>query len=152
MKVILLSTIKNLGKYGQIIKVQKGYARNFLLPKNKVILATDKNIKEFEDNKLFAKKKKLEMIYNAKSRIKEIKSIDGSINIYKKSSEKKKIFGSVGIKDIVNALFLKGIKIKENEIQLPNGLLRYLGEHKVIFMPYKNLFIEFVVSIFTKNK
>lgn len=151
MKVILLTKIKNLGKVGQLITVRNGYARNYLIPKQKGILATDENIKKFKDSILSLEKKQAEKINQANLRIKKIQSIH-SIIISKKSSEKKKIFGSVGIKDIIKALLEKGIVVKKQEIKLPNGLLRFLGEHKVIFSPYKNIFTNITVSIINEKK
>lgn len=152
MEIILLSTIKNLGKIGKLIKVKNGYARNYLIPKEKAILATKENIKKFEDSTFNFEKKQIEQIKKAKSRIKIMQSIE-SIIITKKSSEKKKIFGSVGIPDIINALALKGILVKKKEIKLPNGLLRFLGDHNIIFSPYKNISTNLKVSIINeKNK
>ncbi|WP_075432323.1 50S ribosomal protein L9 [Buchnera aphidicola] len=151
MKVILLTKLKNLGKLGQLITVRNGYARNYLIPKKKVILATDKNIKKFKDSILSLEKKQVEKINQANIRIKKIQSIN-SIIISKKTSEKKKIFGSVGVQDIIKALLEKGIKVKKQEIKLPNGLLRFLGDHQVIFSPYKNIFTNITISIINEKK
>ncbi|AEH39938.1 50S ribosomal protein L9 [Buchnera aphidicola (Cinara tujafilina)] len=150
MKVILLVTIKKLGKSGQLIHVKNGYARNYLIPKEKVILATNKNIKKFENSILNLEKQQNEKILEANVRIKKIQSIK-SIIIYKKSSEKKKIFGSVGVSDIIKSLALQGIFVKKQEIKLPNGLLRYLGEHTVIFSPYKGICTNISISIINSN-
>ncbi|VFP81651.1 50S ribosomal protein L9 [Buchnera aphidicola] len=149
MKVILLNTIEKLGKKGQIIFVKNGYARNYLIPTNKVLLATLSNIKIFEQNRILEEKQESEKIKKATKKINSMNLI-GAIIFFMKSSEKKKIFGSIGIKDIIKQLSLIGIFVQKSEIKLPQGLLRYLGIHEVIFTPYKNISTVFKVVILSK--
>ncbi|VFP78376.1 50S ribosomal protein L9 [Buchnera aphidicola (Cinara cuneomaculata)] len=149
MKVILTNSIKKLGKKGQLISVKNGYGRNYLIPTKQALLATSKNIKIFEKNKIFAEKQKSKKIDQAMNRINLLKTI-GSIVFFVKSSKKNKIFGSIGIKDIIQNLLLIGIVVEKHEIKLPQKLLRYLGIHKVIFTPYKNISTEIHISILSK--
>ncbi|VFP88788.1 50S ribosomal protein L9 [Buchnera aphidicola (Cinara piceae)] len=149
MKVILLNTIETLGKKGQVIIVKNGYARNYLIPTSRALLATSNNIKIFEKTRIFAEKQELNKRKKAINSIKILKSI-GAIIFFMKSSEKKKIFGSIGIKDIIKQLSLIGLLVQKNEIKLPQGLLRYLGIHEVVFTPYKNISTVFKVVILSK--
>ncbi|VFP86250.1 50S ribosomal protein L9 [Buchnera aphidicola (Cinara pseudotaxifoliae)] len=149
MKIILLNTIDNLGKKGQLISVKKGYARNYLIPTSQALLATSKNIKIFEKNRIHAEKEESKKINQAVKRINAVKLI-GSIVFFVKSSKKNKIFGSVGVKDIIENLSEIGFLVSKNEIKLPNGLLRYLGIHTIVFTPYKNISTEIQVSILSK--
>ncbi|VFP83852.1 50S ribosomal protein L9 [Buchnera aphidicola] len=149
MKVILINSIDKLGQKGQLISVKNGYARNYLIPMKKALLATSENIKIFEQTRIFAEKKESEKINQIMNRINDLKLI-GSVVFFMKSSKKNKIFGSIGVKDIINNLLLMGIFVKKHEIKLPQGLLRYLGIHQVIFNPYKNISTEIQVSILSK--
>ncbi|ABJ90819.1 50S ribosomal protein L9 [Buchnera aphidicola] len=149
MKVILLHALEKLGKKGQLITVKNGYARNYLIPLEKALLATSENIKIFEKKRLFEEQQEAKKIDYANSRIKAIKLI-GAIIFFMKSSKKRKIFGSIGVKDISKQLISLGLLIKKNEIKLPNGLLHYLGSHTVLFTPYKNISTEFKVVILSK--
>ncbi|VFP81273.1 50S ribosomal protein L9 [Buchnera aphidicola (Cinara kochiana kochiana)] len=149
MKVILINSTEKLGKKGQLISVKNGYARNYLIPMKKALLATSKNIKIFKQTRIIAEKQKSEKINQAKNRINSIKLI-GAMIFFVKSSKKNKIFGSIGIRDIVKNLLLMGIIVEKHEIKLPQGLLRYLGTHTVFFTPYKNMDTEIQVSILSK--
>ncbi|VAX76877.1 50S ribosomal protein L9 [Buchnera aphidicola] len=149
MKVILLNTIGKIGRKGKLIKVKNGYARNYLIPTKQALLATKENIELFEKNKIFKEKEESKKINHSIQRINIIKSI-GAIVFFMKSSEKKKIFGSIGIKDIISNFYHMGILIHKHEIHLPKGLLRYLGLHQAIFTPYKNMSTTFTISILSK--
>ncbi|MGI4816460.1 MAG: 50S ribosomal protein L9 [Janthinobacterium lividum] len=146
MKIILLNTINNMGKKGQLISVKKGYARNYLIPTSQALLATEKNIKIFERNRIYAEKEESKKINKAVERVNAIKLM-GSIVFFMKSSKKNKIFGSISVKDIIETLSEIGFLVSKNEIKLPNGLLRYLGVHTIIFTPYKNISTKIQVSI-----
>ncbi|WP_075434168.1 50S ribosomal protein L9 [Buchnera aphidicola] len=149
MKVILLDILEKVGKKGQLITVKNGYARNYLIPMKKALLATSHNIKMFEQSKRIEEKQRSEKINHALSRINQIKSI-GALVFFMKSSETKRIFGSINANDISDHFFEIGISVKKSEIKMPKGLLRYLGVHQVIFNPHKNISVEFQVAVLSK--
>ncbi|CAL4325908.1 50S ribosomal protein L9 [Buchnera aphidicola (Protaphis terricola)] len=150
MEVILLLKINKLGDIGSIIKVKSGYARNYLIPQGKAILANKKNIESFKAQKVQLEKEDINKLLIAKDRAEKIKNIK-SITIYSKVKKEGKIFGSVGIRNIINKLSQINIKINKKEIKLPNGLLRHLGEHTVIFQPHKKICEHFLVNIVEKK-
>ncbi|CUR53346.1 50S ribosomal protein L9 [Buchnera aphidicola] len=150
MKIILINSIKNLGKSGQLKTVKNGYARNYLFPKELAILATPENILKMKKQKIIYEKKKLFFISEAKRKIKEIKKL-GTIIIFVKSNTQKKIFGSVNASQISKKITQLGIVVKKNEIKLNDGLLRYLGDHFVTYEPYKNININIKISILCKK-
>lgn len=153
MKVILLVFLKNYGVSGQIITVKNGYARNFLIPNKKAILATQKNIQIYEKNKNILQIKKDKKKKFFKKLLEQIQSL-GEIIILKKSSSRKKIFGSIGSKDISNKIIDLGVNIEKNHIKLPNGPLKYIGSHIVYFSPSKDIKYEIKILIksIEKNK
>ncbi|QFQ32710.1 50S ribosomal protein L9 [Buchnera aphidicola (Aphis fabae)] len=150
MEVILLLKVNKLGDSGKIVKVKSGYARNYLIPQGKAILADKKNIKSFEAQQVKLKEKNISELLFAKSRAEKVRQIK-SITIPSKVGKENKIFGSVGIRDIIKEMSQIGIKIHKKEIKLPNGLLRYVGEHKVIFQPHSEVYEYFVVNIIAKK-
>lgn len=150
MEIILLSKIYKLGDPGKVINVKSGYARNFLIPQGKAILANKKNIESFEAQRIALEKEKIDKILTAQSRAEKIKQIN-SITIVSKVGKEGKIFGSVGIRNIVKEMMLLGLKINKKEIRLPHGLLRKVGEHKVVFQPHSTVCVEFIVNIISKN-
>lgn len=150
MQVILLSKLNKLGDSGTIVNVKSGYARNFLIPKNKAIFANKKNIESFEAQRFALEQENISKLLIAQSRAKKIKNIK-NITIFSKSGKEGKIFGSIGIRNILKEITALGIKINKKEIRLPNGLLRKVGEHKVIFQPHSEVCIHFLVNIIAKN-
>ncbi|CAL4325520.1 50S ribosomal protein L9 [Buchnera aphidicola] len=150
MQVILLSKEKQLGNLGELIDVKSGYARNYLLPKGKAILATKKNIEIVELQKIKLKEKIANKLAIAQSKVNKINSIE-SIIIKSKSGEEGKLFGSIGTRDIAEAITLLGVPINKNEIRLPNGKLRYIGEHQVIFHPHNEVTVMITIHIVSNS-
>ncbi len=135
MEVILLENIKKLGSIGQKVKVKDGYGRNFLIKKNKALLANKKNMEIFKKRKdEITKKNELE---KAKSQeiAKKLRSL--KLEIKKEAMENKQLYGSVSVKEIVNLLNSNNIKISAEKIEIKNQI-KSLGTHKV----YINLHAE----------
>lgn len=127
MKIILLQDIKNLGKIGDIKNVAEGYARNFLLPKKMVEAATEEVIKKAEVEKAEEKSKKEAELEDLKNLAKKIK--DKKITI--KSKEKKgKLFGSIGAKDITEAMKKENLEISQSCIIMKEAIKK-TGEYKI---------------------
>lgn len=149
MKVILLSNVHNLGNIGKILQVNNGYARNYLIPKEKAMIATPENILKFKKYQLHIDQKNELYIKTAKQRIEKIRSL-GPIIIHAVSSDQKKIFGSITANDIAEKINALGFFIKKSEIKFSFGALRNLGVHKISFVPYKNIKIDIEISILPK--
>ncbi|WP_178919454.1 50S ribosomal protein L9 [Buchnera aphidicola] len=150
MEVILLFKVNKLGDPGKIVKVKSGYARNYLIPKGKAILADKKNIESFKAQQIKLKEENIRKLLLAKSRAEKVKQIR-SITIFSKVGKENKIFGSIGIRDIIKEMSRIGIKINKKEIKLPNGVLRYIGEHQVIFQPHSEICEHLIVNIVEKT-
>lgn len=130
MEVILLEKIGRLGKIGDKVKVRAGFGRNFLVPQGKAVPATDANIKEFE-----ARRAELEAAAAANLKEAEDRAakLDGlSITITANAGDEGKLFGSIGTKDIADAVSAAaGIEITKAEVRLPEGTLRETGEFDI---------------------
>lgn len=128
MKVILNQDIESLGKAGDIAKVADGYARNYLIPKGLASVADSRNIKSFEHEKkriLLQAEKDKKKAEETAVRLQEI-----TCTIARRSADQEKIFGSVGAKDIQEALLAQGIEIDKKNILLDEPL-KALGEFSV---------------------
>src|SRR6476661_11211104 len=116
MKVILQETMEGVGHLGDLIDVKDGFARNFLLPRKKAVVANDRNIKSFEHVKRVAaeraKKEKLEIEAHAKS----ISAV--SLTVQAQVGKDDKMFGSVTTKDIAERLLEQGFTVDRRKIQL----------------------------------
>jgi len=109
MKVILKQSVPSLGKAGALIKVNDGYARNYLIPKGLAIEANEKNIKLFEHEKANILKKAAKEHKSAQDLADALSDV--TITIARKVGDQDKIFGSVTIKDIESALKEKGYDV-----------------------------------------
>ena len=128
MKVILRQNVPSLGKAGDLVKVNDGYARNLLIPKGLAIVANEKNIKTFEHEKkniLQRAEKEQKSAQDLAAKLSEV-----TLTIPCKVGDQDKIFGSVTSKDIELALQEKGFDIDKKMI-VHDEQIKALGEFKV---------------------
>ena len=130
MKIILLENLRKLGNIGEIINVKRGYARNFLIPQNKALFASEKNIKEVEKIKTDLNKKDQEKKRAAKEIAEKLKN--KIFEIKKLVTENKELYGSVKPTEISKLLKDKEkIELSSSLIQ-PVKEIKSVGEFKVI--------------------
>jgi len=129
MQVILLEKVRNLGELGDNVAVANGYGRNFLLPQGKAVPATKDNTEKFEAQRAELEKKATEVLSKAQARADKVAEL--SIKIEAHSGDEGKLFGSVGTKDIADAVVAAGVEVEKNEVRLPNGALRNTGEFEI---------------------
>ncbi|WP_022855478.1 50S ribosomal protein L9 [Thermodesulfobacterium thermophilum] len=128
MEVILRTDVPKLGKAGDIVRVKDGYARNYLIPKGFAIPANQKNIKALE-------KERQIILAKAERERKKLMSLAEKLEglelvIYRRKIEEDRIFGSVTVADIVNALKEKGFEVDKKFIHL-NEPIKKLGVYEV---------------------
>lgn len=129
MELILLEQVKNLGKLGKIVKVKPGFARNYLLPSGKAVLANKENLKYFEERKEELHSKELARLKDLEQRAASLNGMN--IKIAALVSDEGKLYGSIGVNEIAEAIITAGGKIKKTEILLPNGTIRELGSYEI---------------------
>jgi len=129
MEVILLEKIYRLGAIGDRVKVKSGYGRNWLLPKSKAVLATPENLVEFEARRAELEKAEADVRNKAALRAEAFK--DRVITISAKTADEGKLFGSIGVSDVVAAIQAAGVEIEKSEVHLPEGPIRQLGEYEI---------------------
>jgi len=131
MNVILLEKIGKLGEIGETANVKSGYARNFLFPKGKAIPATKDNLEHFEQRKAELLAAHNEKVAEAQKRAEKVKGL--SLTIEVNASDEGKLFGSVGTREIAEAINAEsGADIAKSEVQMPHGLIRDLGDYEII--------------------
>jgi large subunit ribosomal protein L9 len=130
MNVILLEKIGKLGEIGDTASVKSGYARNFLFPQGKAIPATKANLTEFEGRKTELLAKHDAKVAESQRRAKLVNGVSLSIEV--NASDEGHLFGSVGTREIADAVnALAGSDIAKREVLLPNGAIRELGAIEV---------------------
>ena len=130
MQVILLETIKNLGDLGAVVDVRSGYGRNFLIPQGKALPATKNNLAEVEERRAELEKQAAELLSAAEARAEKL--AEATITVGAKSGDEGKLFGSVGTRDIAEAITAAtGVEVEKSEVKLPHGALRNTGEYEI---------------------
>jgi len=143
MKVILLGNMKGLGNKGEIKEVSEGYARNFLIPKKLVEIATVETIEKAEQMKKETEKQEKAM----EEKLKKIASdIQNKKITIKAKSEKEKLFGSIGAKEISDELKKQNFEISEKSIILKESI-KTIGEKEIMIDFGKNIKAKIIVSI-----
>lgn len=150
MKVILLENIRKIGSIGEVIDVKRGYARNYLISKNKALFASKENIKEVEIIKQELNKKDQAKKKNAKMIQEKIKN--KVIEIKKLSTENKELYGSVKPTEISKILENnEKIKINPSMIQ-PDKEIKSLGEFKVMINLHSEIQENIIVKILPQEE
>ncbi len=116
MKVILQETLEGVGNLGDLLDVSDGFARNYLLPRRKAVLANNRNIKEFEHAKRVAAERAKKEKQEIEAHGKKISAV--SLTIEAQVGKDDKMFGSVTAKDIAEGLAEKGFTVDRRKIQL----------------------------------
>ena len=128
MDVILLERVEKLGAIGDVVKVKDGFARNFLLPNKKAMRANDANRKVFESNRARIESENANRRGEAE---KEAKAFEGaSITLIRQASNTGQLYGSVAVRDIVEALIADKHKVAKSAIVL-NKPIKSIGVYDV---------------------
>src|SRR5690606_32489281 len=122
MEVILLEKIANLGNLGDKVAVKAGYARNFLLPFGKATPANAANVEAFEARR--AELEKVAAERKAEAEVRAEKLAELTVTITANAGEEGKLFGSIGTRDIADAVSAAGVELEKSEVRLPEGPLR----------------------------
>jgi large subunit ribosomal protein L9 len=145
MQVILLEKIANLGELGQLVNVKPGYARNYLVPQGKATVATDANVEAFE-----ARRKDLEAAAASKLQTAESRrdAMQGQkVVITERASEEGKLFGSVSVQEVVDAMTAAGFELEKSEVRMPDGPLKVVGESEVQISVHSEVQFNIVVEV-----
>lgn len=146
MQIILLDKVANLGSLGDQVNVKAGYARNFLIPQGKAVPATKKNVEFFETQRAQLEAKLADVLKAAEERAAEINALV-KVTIASKAGDEGRLFGSIGTRDIADAVKARGINVSKSEVRLPNGVLRTVGEHEVSFQVHGEVFAKVMIDI-----
>ena len=145
MKVILLEDVKTLGKKGEIVNVNDGYARNFILPKKKGLEATAANLNALKLQKAHEEKMEEERYQDAVALKEKIEAM--TVEIAVKVGDNGKLFGAISSKEVAAAVTAKyGIELDKKKLQLADGM-KNLGEYtcKVKLHPKVNAQLKVVL-------
>lgn len=139
MQVILLDKIGKLGALGETVSVKSGYARNFLIPQGKAVMATKANVEMFQARRAELEAKAAEQLSAAEARAEKINALEAVV-ITSKAGDEGKLFGSIGTRDIADAITAAGVEVVKSEVRLPEGALRNTGEFEISVQLHSEVF------------
>tara|TARA_Y100000817_G_scaffold303426_1_gene285356 strand:+ start:2968 stop:3414 length:447 start_codon:yes stop_codon:yes gene_type:complete len=148
MQIILLETLNKLGKAGEVVTVKDGFAKNFLIPQKKALVANKKNINELES-------KMAQIKENNENKIKEANNIKSKlegkdITLHMEANEEGNLYGNVRPRQIhqaVKDLFAVDLDIGDIVI----GNISVLGSHSITLRLYDDIFATLNLEIIKKN-
>jgi large subunit ribosomal protein L9 len=130
MDVILLERVGKLGNIGDKVTVKAGYGRNYLIPNQKAIFATAENMTAFEARRAELEAAAAAQLAEAEARAAKLADL-GTVTIAANAGDEGKLFGSIGTRDIAEALTAAGVEVAKSEVKLPEGALREIGEFDI---------------------
>ncbi len=144
MKIILIEDVQNLGYKDDVVEVKNGYARNFLLPTKKAILATESALKQLAEKQKQQAQKMAKIKADAEALAEAVKAA-GALEFAVKASEEGKIYGSVSNAQVAEALAAKGANVEKKQIVLDN--IKVLGEYVAVAKLHREVSVEIPMKV-----
>ncbi len=129
MEVILLDNIGKLGELGDKVTVKPGYGRNYLVPYGLAVPATKDNVAAFESQRAELEAQAAARKAEAESRAEQLSEIE--LSLVAKAGDEGKLFGSIGPRDLAEALVQAGLDVAKSEVRMPEGPIRQTGEYDI---------------------
>ncbi|MHB0776344.1 50S ribosomal protein L9 [Halomonas sp. WWR20] len=129
MEVILLDKIGKLGALGDKVTVKPGYGRNYLVPYGLAVPATRDNVEAFEAQRAELEAQAADRKSEAEARAAQLSEIE--LSLVARAGDEGKLFGSIGARDLAEAIAQAGIDIAKSEVRMPEGPIRQTGEYDI---------------------
>jgi large subunit ribosomal protein L9 len=145
MEVILLEKVGKLGSLGDQVNVKSGFGRNFLIPQGKAVPANKANKEAFEARRSELEAAAAEKLAAAQARAEAMNEL--TVTILANAGDEGKLFGSIGTKDIADALAAAGQTVDKSEVKLPEGALRNIGSYAIALQLHSDVSVEVTVQV-----
>ncbi|WP_419902433.1 50S ribosomal protein L9 [Kiloniella sp.] len=143
MQVVLLERIEKLGQMGEVVTVKPGYARNFLLPKQKAMRATKANLEHFENQRAQLEADNLQRREEA---VKVSSSLEGlTVSLIRQAGDSGQLYGSVNTRDVAESVTEAGVTITRSQVVL-DKVIKTLGLHDVKIVLHPEVTVGIVVN------
>jgi len=145
MDVVLLQKIGRLGNLGDQVSVKPGFARNYLMPQGKAVPATKANVAKFEERRAELEKAAQETLQAAQARADAL--ADLMVTVAARAADEGRLYGSLGTREIADAITQAGFKVTKSEVRLPNGPLREIGEQDVMVQLHSDISVTVKIKV-----
>ncbi len=144
MKVILREDIANLGKSGELVTVKDGFGRNFLLPRKMAVLATEQNVRQLEHERAVISARNAKLKGAAEEQAKKLGNV--KVTIRRKVGEQDKLYGSVTVLDIAEALAAQGQTVDRRQLHLAEPI-KATGNYEVELRLHRDVTAKIKVEV-----
>ncbi|WP_084396817.1 50S ribosomal protein L9 [Henriciella aquimarina] len=144
MEIILLERVENLGELGDEVKVKNGFARNFLLPRGKALIANDRNRARFQAERDAIEKRNADARAEAQTTGDSLEGVD--LVLIRQSSDTGNLYGSVSTRDISEGLAEKGFKITRGQIKLDRPI-KTIGVYEMGIRLHAEVMVDITVNV-----
>lgn len=144
MKIILLQDVKNLGKKGELVEANDGYARNFIIPKKLGVEASPKNLNDLRQQKLNEDKKQAEILAEAQKIAEELK--DKVVKLSIRVGKEGKVFGQISTKEIADAA-KKQFGLEIDKKKMVSEGIKAAGTYKIAVKLHPKVMGELTVEV-----
>lgn len=145
MKLILLEKITNLGDLGETVEVKAGYGRNYLMPQGMAVAATRENVAMFEERRAELEAAAQDKLTQAQTRAEQLGGV--VLKIEANASEEGNLFGSIGPREIADAVTGTGIELEKSEVIMGEGPIRATGAYDVMVQLHADVVTEIKVIV-----
>ena len=129
MDLILLEKVQNVGDLGDLVKVKAGFGRNYLVPQGKALPATKENLAQFEARRAELEAAAQDKLSQAEAR--QASLADVVVEITANASDEGNLYGSIGPREVANAVTALGHEVNKSEVIMGEGPIRTVGEFEV---------------------
>ena len=145
MDIILLEKVGGLGNLGDKVRVKGGFGRNFLIPYGKAVSATTGNVARFEAKRAELEKGAMERLAAAQARADKLSGL--KVIIAANAGDEGKLFGSIGTRDVADAITATGNEVGKSEVRMPNGVIRAIGDYQIDVQLHSDVTATVTVSV-----
>ena len=137
VEVVLKENLEHLGSIGDVVKVRRGYARNFLLPRGLAVVASRGNVKQVEHEKAVQAQRIAKLRSAQETVVQQLAQV--TVMVAKEAGEDGKLFGSVTSNDVLEGLKAKGVEVEldKKKLIMPEKTIKEVGSYEVgVKLPY----------------
>lgn len=137
VEVVLKDNLSNLGSIGDVVRVRRGYARNYLLPRGLAVVASRGNVKQIEHEKAIQSQRIAKLRSEQEAVVAELAKV--TVMVAKEASEEGKLFGSVTSNDVLEGLAAKGVdlEVDKRKLIMPEQPIKEVGSYEIgVKLPY----------------
>ena len=146
MQVIMLEKVGRLGNLGDQVNVKAGFGRNYLIPYGKAVPATPENVEKFEQRRAELEKVAADKLAIAQERAAKLVEL-AEITISGNASDEGRLFGSIGTREVADALVAAGVEVEKREVSMPNGVIRAIGDVTLEVQLHGDVTVAIVVHV-----